>query len=210
MFQGEFPPEGRFVLLPAAGLSQRMGKHKLSLPLGESTLLGQVLENYLAAAIDLIVLIRRPGDDALVDALPTSDRLLLVTPSEAPADMKASLGYGLAALESFRKIRETDLFLLSPPDMPLLEPSLLDYLLEEWFRGQQDVLIPTYQAKRGHPVLFSGRIAELISEIRVDEGLNALWRRDGIRLREMELGIPEILFDVDTPEEYAEARKRLG
>ncbi|MCA9041311.1 MAG: NTP transferase domain-containing protein [Planctomycetaceae bacterium] len=203
------PSRARVVLLPAAGISSRMGKHKLSLPLSSSTLIGQTLSNYLSANIDLIVIVRRPDDEQLVAALPESNRLLLVTPEVSPPDMKASLIYALAAVQQLTKSTADHLYLLSPPDMPLLNSELINQMLDEW-KPSDEVLIPTYSSRRGHPVLFSDRIAHMLDEIPPPQGLNSLWKRTDVHLREIMVASDDILFDVDTPEDYAEARNRLG
>ncbi|MAT14088.1 MAG: hypothetical protein CMJ46_02320 [Planctomyces sp.] len=201
-------PESRVVILPAAGVSARMGEHKLSLPLGESTLLGTVLANYLAAEVDLILIVRRPDDESLPALLPESDRLLLVTPAAPPADMKASIQYALAALRSLTPATEAITYLLSPPDMPFLTPDIINELLSHW-SPEMDVLIPTTAGRRGHPVLFSDRVARRVDGLPEDRGLNSLWEDPELHLREFELEKSGILFDIDTPDDYANALDRV-
>ncbi|QDU81240.1 molybdopterin-guanine dinucleotide biosynthesis protein MobA [Polystyrenella longa] len=203
------PAAARIVLLPAAGRSQRMGDHKLSLLLGGNTLLGEVLANYLAAQVDLIVIVRRPDDEKIPSLLPPSDRVVLVTPESAPEEMKTSLTYALAAIRQLAMETSQHRYLLSPPDMPFLRPSLIELLLAE-SGSHSDVLIPTFAGRRGHPVIFSDRIARLMDAIPPNEGLNSLWKREDVQIREIPVDNDEILFDVDTPQNYAEALIRCG
>jgi len=205
------PEPARIVLLPAAGESRRMGRHKLSLPFGSHSLIQQVIHQYLEASVDLVVIVRQPEDGLILDAIIESEKVLIVTPSTPPAEMKTSLQFGMAAVRSIRELHEQDIFLLSPPDMPLLTPKVIRQLLDYWTE-QNDFLSPVYEQRKGHPLLFSPRVAAHINEIPDDQGFNWLEKSDSFDFKKNELQVnePGILFDVDTPEAYQVALQRAG
>ena len=67
----------------------------------------------------------------------------------------------------------------------------------------------TTAGRRGHPVLFSDRVARRVDGLPEDRGLNSLWEDPELHLREFELEKSGILFDIDTPDDYANALDRV-
>ena len=60
------------------------------------------------------------------------------------------------------------------------------------------VIVPTYQARRGHPVLFPWSMAGELALLKSDEGVNALVNRAAVVEVEFPVS-PEKMADVDTP-----------
>lgn len=66
--------------------------------------------------------------------------------------------------------------------------------------------IPTYGGKGGHPVVLSTALIPEIEGISEDTfGLKAVIRRHAAETRRVEVESPEILVDLNTPDEYATA-----
>lgn len=209
--QIRLPEAARILILPAAGESRRMGRHKLSLPFGPHSLIQHVVSTYLTANVDLIVIVRKPGDQLIVDALKPHEKVVLVTPEIAPPDMKASIQVGLSAVQELRGFTQADLFLLTPPDLPLVPPEVISRLLRHW-ESSFDFLSPVYQNRKGHPLLFSEKVARKVFDIPEDSGFNWLQKSEQEEFihEELEVSEPGILFDVDTPEAYQTALKMAG
>src|ERR1700748_3229441 len=94
----DFSRMGAIIL--AAGKSTRMGESKQLLRLGESTVLGQTLENVRGAGVDETVLVLGSSAETIRQQLPISaiQGLKVVVNQAYGQGMASSLRAGLAAL----------------------------------------------------------------------------------------------------------------
>ena len=68
------------------------------------------------------------------------------------------------------------------------------------------ITIPTYQGKGGHPIIVSRRLySELIAIDEQTQGMRAVTEQHREATQRIELGAPELLWDVNTPEQYQAA-----
>lgn len=196
-----------FAIIPAAGRSQRMGLPKLLLPWGTTTVIEQVLAAWKASRVSAVIVTAHPDDDELVSRCRAAEaEIVIVDPP--PADMKASVAAGLAYLAAHHQPRPTDVWLLAPADMPLLDSRLIDRLLTAYQPSAPRVLVPSAAGRRGHPVLFPWPLAKAVEQLAADEGINALVAAAGPR--EIECDESAAFADLDTPDDYARLRGDLS
>src|SRR2546423_1587659 len=87
---------GISAIILAAGMSRRMGTRKQLLKVGETTLLGQVLENVRRSRADDIVVVLGHAADDIRQHLPTDGVTVVVNPNYQEG-MGSSLRTGLSA-----------------------------------------------------------------------------------------------------------------
>ena len=109
--------------------------------------------------------------------------------------MVTSFQAGIRALP--RETRGAMLFLV---DHPVVESATIDDLIAHLVPGR--IVLPTFERRRGHPVLFASELFEEILALPVTQGANIVVRRDPGRLIEVPLNRPGILVDIDTPEQF--------
>lgn len=193
-----------FIILPAAGRSVRMGTAKLLLPWGSwTTLLDAVLEQWCASPVDRVVCVARGDDKALQRAAARHD-VDLVIADPPPSEMKVSVMHGLTHVRDRYTPRECDAWLLAPADLPHVSAKLVGHLLQQHESHLTEILIPTYEGRRGHPVLFPWPLAAQVEHLANDQGINSLTRR--FPVLEIPWADPLLLEDVDTPQDYERLR----
>ena len=69
------------------------------------------------------------------------------------------------------------------------------------------IVLPTFEGRRGHPVLFSSEVLEEILALGPSEGANIVVRKNPDRIIEVPVNAPGILVDIDTPEQFERLRK---
>ena len=191
--------EYRFgAVIPAAGLSSRMGAFKPLLPYGDATVIeaavGSVLP-YIDSAV--AVLGKRADELRAVLAERFGDRLTVAcNPDYASTDMLASVKIGLRAMG------ECDAFFLLPADMPAI-PSAVFEALTGAFDGTAEAIYPVMNGRRGHPPLISARLIPKILAYEGEGGLRAIL--SGRRVKEIPVTDGGILTDLDTPADYEKA-----
>jgi molybdenum cofactor cytidylyltransferase len=199
-----------FAIVPAAGLSRRMGQPKLVMDFAGKTVIERLLTALDHPAIIETVVVFRRDDTDLADALaqlPRS-RVNAVQPEIDPPDMRHSVEYGLEDLRRRHDPQPHDGWLLIPADHPVLDREVLDELITAWHTTDEEILIPQHAGVSGHPAFFRWTLAERLREIPGDQGLNWLSAAPGVRVRLLPVDSESILLDLDTPDDYQRILRR--
>ena len=84
-------------------------------------------------------------------------------------------------------------------DHPVVEPKVINTLIGR--SGLDRIVLPVFNRRRGHPVLFGRDILAEILALESSEGANTVVRRDPSRVIEVQVDDPGVLLDIDTPEQ---------
>ncbi|MEA2263931.1 MAG: molybdenum cofactor cytidylyltransferase [Acidobacteriaceae bacterium] len=186
-------------IILAAGRSTRMGEAKPLLRLGESTVLGQTLENVRGAGVDEIVLVLGFSAETVRQQLPTSGigGLKIVVNQAYMQGMASSLRAGLSAVGP-----RIDAVLIVLADQPFIRPETLDRIVDRYRQSHAQIVIPSYKGFRGNPVLLDRSLFPEVMALDGDIGCRAIFgsHLEGIVKAEVEdVGI---LLDIDTKDDY--------
>lgn len=182
-------------VVPAAGLSSRMGRFKPLLPFADGTVVEASVGNALSRAERAVVVLGKRGDE-LRELLFSrfGERLIFaVNPDYGSTDMFTSVKIGL------RAIGECGAFFITPADMPLISPTVYAALADA-FTESDEVLLPVAGGRRGHPPLISARLIPEILAYDGADGLRGFYR--GHKVREKSVDDNGVLTDLDTPSDY--------
>lgn len=190
-------------IVPAAGRSERMGRPKLILPIGDLTLIEHVVGALKGGGVRRIIVVTPPADApgaaVLAERAGASGAEALV-PSERPIDMRASFELGLDRLR--HEALSPSTILLVPADSPGITSGVVARILEAAETSPESILIPTYQGRRGHPIALPWRIACKVTELPLGAGINALVALHAAVVVEIDVDDPGVVDDLDTPEDY--------
>ena len=190
--------EYRFgAVIPAAGLSSRMGAFKPLLPYSGSTVIEATVASVIPYADAVAVLGKRADElEALLSECFCGRLTTALNPDYAATDMLASVKIGLRAMGA------CDAFFLLPADMPAI-PSGVFEALTGAFDGTAEAIYPVMNGRRGHPPLISARLIPEILAYEGGGGLRAIL--SGRRVKEIPVTDCGILTDLDTPADYEKA-----
>lgn len=175
-----------------------MGRPKLLLPFGASTVVGSLVQALRAGGVSEIVLVTAPGDDALQAWGETAGVRVAVNP-DPERGMLSSIVEGIAALGGAAELARRGVpLLVAPADLPALSPSTVAAVL----RTAAPLAVASYRGKRGHPLRISPELIPEIETLDLSVGLRELLDRHPAGVREIEVDDPGAVRDVDTPEEY--------
>jgi molybdenum cofactor cytidylyltransferase len=191
-----------FALIPAAGTSRRMGRPKLALPLGGRTVLEWVIGALRQAEVEPILVVLGPHVPDLVAPAEAAGARVHRLGFET-ADMRATVEAGLLWLEERYHPGPGDFWLLVPADHPTLEAGIVRQLLHaRQAQADATIVIPTYEGRRGHPALIAWSHVERVRRLPPGQGLNSYFRECSQETLEVPVNSPEILVDLDTPDDY--------
>ena len=179
----------------AAGRSTRMGaRNKLLAPVDGRPMVAHVAAHVRASRAEAMVAVVGHEAEAVRAALAPFGAMTVVDNPDYAAGLSTSLKAGIAALPD-----DMDAALVCLGDMPRVRTATLDTLIAA-LSPDDDRLIcaPTFQGKRGNPVLWHRRFFPDLMAIAGDKGAKELIDRHGDTLVEVAVDDPGILLDVDT------------
>lgn len=189
------------VIILAAGKSERMGRPKASLAIGDSTFLETILDRYDDPGIGRIVVVGRAGAEPLRFD-PGEGKVGAVTNPDPRGDQLSSLLAGIDAVEPSGPAA----VIVHPVDHPLVSRATIATILAAALRAPGTVIVPLCGGRRGHPVLFPRELFPALRNVPPGGGARAVIRDPRTRLLEIETGDGGILADIDTPEDYERLR----
>jgi len=183
----------------AAGTSSRMGSPKPLLMVGGRTLLEHVLQTVRDAHVDDIVVVLGHEANRVRSHVSFDGARSVVNPAYAEG-MSSSIRAGVQAADA-----RSDGFLIVLGDQPFVDPATIGALMARRNGSNAKILIPTYEGRRGNPVLLDRSLSEEVQSITGDQGCRAIFGRHSQGILEVPVDDPGILVDLDTPEQIAQA-----
>jgi molybdenum cofactor cytidylyltransferase len=193
-------------LILAAGLSRRMGKkiNKLVAEIDGAPMVARVVDIVLATKASPVLVVT--GHEAeKVEAALAGRPLAFIHNPEFEEGLASSLRRGIAALPE-----EIDGALVTLGDMPRVRPGDIDRLIAAFspLEGRA-ICVPTYNGKRGNPVLFGRRFFAEMSRVRGDVGARHLIGQYAEAVCEVEMGDEGVLIDIDSPDKLEKLRAEV-
>ena len=198
-------------IILAAGTSSRMGagRHKLLLPLHDRPVLAHVLDAVLASQVRPIVLVLGHQSDQIriqLAAQTTHHDLHIVENTDYLVGMSTSMRLGIQMLQGYdytKRLDESiDSALILLGDQPLITAQHIDTLIATYRTTGKRIIAPTYEGKRGNPILFDASLFPELLEVTGDEGGRSVLERHRDEMATVEMGDPLANIDVDTWEAY--------
>ena len=177
-----------------------MGREKILLPFGRSTMLETVLAKLAGAGVPRVAVILRPDLAEAQRIARAAGAEVLINP-HPDDEMLVSIRLGVALL-----LPETDALFIWPADHPAVAPATLDLLIAG--ASRETVRLPLHGGRRGHPALAGVDVLAGIGEIPAGEGLRWLWRERAGSVQEVDVVDPGVIENLDDPETYERARRR--
>jgi molybdenum cofactor cytidylyltransferase len=184
-------------LVMAAGRSSRMGANKLLMDDNGKPIVARVAERALAADLAELVVVTGHQEAAVRAALAGQAVRFVPCPDHAEG-MSASLRCGLRALTA-----DVDAALILLADMPRVSTGLLRRMIAAFNPTEgRAIIVPTFQGKRGNPVLWDRRFFGEMTGLAGDVGARHLIGEHAELVTEIEAEDAGIFLDIDTPEAY--------
>jgi molybdenum cofactor cytidylyltransferase len=196
--------EGRSVaaVVLAAGQSRRMGgPNKLLETVGRAPLVRRVVDEVLASKARPVIVVTGHQREHVEEALAGLPVRFVHNPDYAEG-LSTSVKAGIAAVPP-----EADAALISLGDMPQVDTRLVDRLVAAFDPAKGALIVlPTFEGKRGNPVLWSRRFFHDLSELQGDVGARHLIGAYPDAVAEVPADSRAVFFDIDTPDALAAAR----
>ena len=188
----------------SAGESSRMGRPKALLPIDGQTFIERIVAALKQTKVGKIIVIL--GHNA---------RELQSKISHLPVEILINTDYKLGQLSSLqlavRNLQpdlDCDGMLVHLVDHPYLAPALVEEMIRRFYETKKRIIVPKFQGKRGHPVIFSNALFDEILSAPIEEGAKAVVNAHRAETLEIETEEEGIAVDIDTPELYQQHVRR--
>jgi len=134
-------------IILAAGLSKRAKTFKMTLEFKGKTVIENVIDNMLTVC-NRVYIVGGFNIEALQPIVRRYSKIELVYNQDYLQGMYSSVKKGMSCIKA-------DKFFFTPGDYPLILPEVYQRMLD----SDAAIVIPTYEGRKGHPVLFQKTIA---------------------------------------------------
>lgn len=190
----------------AAGMSSRMGQHKVLLPwLGNQTILEHILTQLIQSKIDQITVVTGNQSGEVTALVKPFSVQTVFNPAYRTGEMLSSLKAGLSALP-----RHISAALIVLGDQPRIQPRVVHQVLTTYADGRGEIVAPQYQGQRGHPILIDRRYWAEILDLPDGGAPRDVIRAHPEALALIDVETDSVISDVDTPQDYREQRRKSG
>ncbi len=183
------PASSFAAVILAAGSSSRMGFPKALLTYRGERFVDRLARIFSAVCKEIVVVRSAASGEWTVAGAH------LVTNPLPERGMLSSLQCGLRAVS-----RERQAVFFTPVDYPAIAESTVSLLAAAWAGDQ--IIIPRYRGRRGHPVLIAHALLQEFESLPVSAQPADVVRRHESEIRYIDVDDPAILSDVDTPEQH--------
>lgn len=195
-----------YAIVLAAGQSRRMGKqNKLLARWQGKALISHVIDALEQTSLAGICVVTGHEAEGIHNELAGRDITLVDNPAFATG-LSSSLKVGISALPN-----DADAALVCLADMPLLNPDILNTLVETWAQSTGNTIcVPLFNGRYGNPVLWPRRYFGEIMELAGDAGARSIIGLHSDNVLTVPVASDAVLIDVDTPTALQELDRSRG
>ena len=189
-------------ILLGAGESKRMGKDKLSLPWGRRTLLEHCLSTLLKSEVSEVIVVLNHPIPQLTNRREAAKIKVVLNPRYREG-MSTSIRKGLQVLD-----HRSRGFLIALADQPRLKTRTINRLIHAFALGKGKIVIPSFQKKMGHPVIFHRQYERELKRLKGDVGGRSIIERHPQEVMKVRVRSEGVIRDIDTRKDYGREFKR--
>jgi molybdenum cofactor cytidylyltransferase len=189
-------------MLLAAGESRRMGDFKQLLEYSGKTFVETCVDNLLLSRVDEVVVVTGHRDEDVRRAI--GDRpVRFAYNAEYREGMSSSIKRGALALSP-----DARACLIALVDQPQISVDVINRVIEEYEKNRPLIVIPTFQGRKGHPVILDLKLREEILAMDPRQGLRQVVQAHASEILRVDVSEEAVLIDCDLPEDYRRITNR--
>ncbi len=182
----------------AAGESRRMGRPKALLPIEGQTFIERIVAALGQAGLEKIFVVLGHNAENMTQKIAHLPVTVLINP-DYPKGQLSSLQ---VAMRYLRADEDCQGILVHLVDHPYIDPRLVKLLTTRFAESGKLIVVPRFDGKRGHPVIFARSLFDELLNAPLEQGAKAVVNAHGAETLEIDTADEGITLDIDTPELY--------
>jgi molybdenum cofactor cytidylyltransferase len=191
-------------LVLAAGFSSRMPTNKMLLELAGRTVIQRTVDCVLASAVSGVHVVVGCKKELIKKEL-VNYNVNIIENSAYSEGMSTSIKAGVNHL--MINGLPTDAIFIFLGDMPLIKSSTINYLLHVYKETGSQIVVPVYQGRQGHPVLFDKKLFNRLLKLTGDSGAKIIFQESCNDIYKVTVNDPAIHMDIDCWDDYLAIKK---
>lgn len=185
------------IIIPAAGVSERMGSPKQLLPWGKTNLLGHAITEALRSEVKEVIVILGAHETIIKKEI-VHYPVTILTNENWKNGMGSSIARGARHL--LEEDTDIDGILVMLADQPLINHQYLIALIRKFQHKTRPIAATSYGKKIGVPAIFGTDYFEALADLNDDYGAKYLMEQHEKDVITLSPG--KILVDIDTKADY--------
>ena len=191
--------EGGFAgIIPAAGMSARMGAFKPLLKVGGVSIIKRTARTLMCAGASPVVIVTGFRGDEIEAEMAGTGVEFVRNCDYASSQQFDSVCMGLKALKGGHRG-----VIITPADVPCVDSESVKKLMERLECTGELAAVPVYNDKAGHPLVLDARLIPYVLDYGGCGGLRGALKACGCEALRVAVDDPATALDTDTPEDYA-------
>ena len=183
----------------SAGESSRMGRPKALLPIDGVRFVEKIVSTLKSTDVGNIIVVLGHNAEAIRRKISDLPVTILINHDYKQGQL-SSLQVAIRRLESSGG--PVDGILVHLVDHPYIEAKLVNLMIDRFYETKKLIVVPRFQDRRGHPVIFARALFSELLAAGTDQGAKPVVHAHRDDTLEIDTDDKGVLIDIDTPEEY--------
>jgi molybdenum cofactor cytidylyltransferase len=185
----------------SAGESSRMGRPKALLPIDGVRFIDKIVTTLKTTHVGRIVVVLGHNITELRQKISDLPVDLVINPDYKRGQLTSLLA-AIRSIEAGNNAERVDGILVHLVDHPYIDANLVNLMIDRFYESKKLIVVPRYQNRRGHPVIFSRALFAELLAAPLDRGAKAVVHAHRDDTLEIDTNDQGAIIDIDTPEEY--------
>lgn len=185
----------------SAGESSRMGRPKALLPVDGVRFIEKIVTALKSTRVAKIIAVLGHDADEMRRQIGELPVTMVVNPNYKRGQL-SSLVSAINTIQSSKDSASVDGILVHLVDHPYINPDLVNLMIDRFHETKKLIVVPRYQGRRGHPVIFSSALFAELLAAPLDQGAKTVVHAHRDETLEIDTEDEGVTIDIDTPEEY--------
>ena len=186
----------------SGGASSRMGSPKALLPYQGRPFLEHLLEITIHPDISVRRVVLGADAESIAKAIPLKANEMIIN-SQWEKGQLSSIQAAVRKLPA-----GTDGMLLCLIDHPLISSALIGELIAQFYKSKKPIVLPVYEGRRGHPVIFSASLYPELLRAPLEAGARAVVWAHAEEVEEVPTNEQGCVLNLNDPETLIRAMDR--
>ncbi len=185
----------------SAGESSRMGRPKALLPIDGVRFVEKIVAALKSTDVGSIIVVLGHNAEEIRQKISDLPVTILINHDYKQGQL-SSLQAAIRHLESSSKGSSVDGILVHLVDHPYISAGLVNLMIDRFHETKKLIVVPRFQGRRGHPVIFARALFSELLAAGLDQGAKPVVHAHRDETLEIDTEDRGVLIDIDTPEEY--------
>jgi molybdenum cofactor cytidylyltransferase len=185
----------------SAGESSRMGRPKALLPIDGVRFVEKIVAALKSTDVGSIIVVLGHNAEEIRQKISDLPVTILINHDYKQGQL-SSLQAAIRHLESSSEGSSVDGILVHLVDHPYISAGLVNLMIDRFHETKKLIVVPRFQGRRGHPVIFARALFSELLAAGLDQGAKPVVHAHRDETLEIDTEDRGVLIDIDTPEEY--------